>query len=106
MRDLLARTTAVALLVLVASLAGLFAWRQNSAPGRAQAPEGPGAVPLQPAVDAELAARGRDVYVELSCDRCHAVAGEGNPRHPLDGVGARRSRAAIREWITASGSAR
>ena len=34
------------------------------------------------------------------CARCHSIAGRGNPRSPLDGVGARLSAVEIRRWIT------
>ena len=34
---------------------------------------------------------GRQVYRQQTCARCHSIAGEGNPRNPLDNVGARRS---------------
>lgn len=44
---------------------------------------------------------GRAVYEANSCARCHQLAGEGSPRSPLDGVGARLSRDELRQWITA-----
>lgn len=34
---------------------------------------------------------------------CHSVAGTGNPRYPLDGVGARRKLEEIRNWIVGTG---
>lgn len=45
--------------------------------------------------------RGRNVYEASGCSLCHEVAGRGNPRNPLDGVGARRDRAGLRAWIVA-----
>jgi mono/diheme cytochrome c family protein len=45
---------------------------------------------------------GRVVYAEQSCARCHSIGGRGNPRSPLDGVGARLSEEEIRRWITPS----
>jgi mono/diheme cytochrome c family protein len=33
------------------------------------------------------------------CSLCHSVAGKGNPKGPLDGVGQRRSRDEIKAWI-------
>jgi mono/diheme cytochrome c family protein len=44
-------------------------------------------------------ARGREVYMDRKCSLCHSVAGKGNPKGPLDGVGSRLSAADIREWI-------
>lgn len=106
MRDTLARGAAVALIGLVTLLAGLFARRQNP-PERGAAVEPPAAaVPPAGALDAELVARGGDLYEALSCSRCHRVDGQGNPRSPLDGVGARRPASELRDWLTGGGSAR
>ena len=35
---------------------------------------------------------------QQACARCHSIAGKGNPRRPLDGVGARRNAAELRDW--------
>ena len=48
-----------------------------------------------------LIAAGREVFEAQRCSRCHSIAGEGNPRYPLDGVGERRSAESIRQWILA-----
>lgn len=45
--------------------------------------------------------RGARVYGELRCRACHAIGGEGNKRHPLDGVGARLDARALRTWVVA-----
>jgi len=108
-RDFLARTAAVALLALITSLAAFFAHRQNAIPEAATAPSPADSTTLAGAdsetpvpVDSALATRGRTVYEALGCGRCHAVEGAGNPRSPIDGVGARRTPAEIRAWVTAS----
>jgi mono/diheme cytochrome c family protein len=44
-------------------------------------------------------ARGETVYAEQKCSVCHSIAGKGNPRGSLDGVGARLSAEDIRQWI-------
>jgi mono/diheme cytochrome c family protein len=44
-------------------------------------------------------ARGEAVYAEQKCSVCHSVAGKGNPRGSLDGVGAKLSADDIRQWI-------
>lgn len=49
--------------------------------------------------------RGRAVYAQQNCSTCHSIAGEGNPRHPLDGVGARWEAAELRAWIVGTGVA-
>jgi mono/diheme cytochrome c family protein len=76
---LLAIATGVAVLALAATFAAL----------RAR----PAAAPVGTAVD------GLATYERLGCPACHALAGRGNPRLPLDGVGGRLSRDAIRTWI-------
>jgi mono/diheme cytochrome c family protein len=57
--------------------------------------------PLEEPEVAPRVAEGRAVYAAQNCARCHAIAGRGNPRFPLDGVGARRDRDGLRAWITA-----
>jgi mono/diheme cytochrome c family protein len=66
--------------VLVAVLAGPML---IASPGAAQTP----------------AERGLLVYGAQKCSMCHAVAGKGNAKGPLDGVGMKYSAADLREWI-------
>lgn len=42
---------------------------------------------------------GRQMYQQLTCMRCHSIAGRGNPRYPLDGVGAKHNAESLRNWI-------
>jgi hypothetical protein len=51
------------------------------------------ATPASPAIDAW------PLFDQHGCQRCHSVAGVGNPRYPLDGVGARHEDEAMRHWI-------
>jgi len=44
--------------------------------------------------------KGKDVYTAQKCSVCHAIAGTGNKKGALDGVGAKLSAAEIRSWIT------
>lgn len=47
------------------------------------------------------AADGQKVFTEKKCTVCHLVGGVGNKKGPvLDGVGAKLTKADIREWIT------
>ena len=46
-------------------------------------------------------ARGEDVYRRLGCPACHSIAGVGNRRDPLDGVGGRLSTDDLKKWIVA-----
>jgi len=44
-------------------------------------------------------ARGAAVYAEQKCSLCHSIAGKGNARGSLDGVGKKLSADDIRQWI-------
>jgi mono/diheme cytochrome c family protein len=113
MRERLAKALAALLTGFVVLLAAFFAHRRNEAgppsplPPPEPQPEAvqPEAVQPLPVEDA-LVARGLAVYEEQACGRCHSVDGRGNPRSPLDGVGARLTRDALRDAVTASGSTR
>lgn len=59
----------------------------------------PLALQRTPADSSALLARGKRVYAEQRCRLCHSIAGVGNTRSPLDGVGSRLSAAQIRAWI-------
>jgi mono/diheme cytochrome c family protein len=92
MRPRLAALLAVATGLAIVVLSALFAWVQNRPP--APRPEAP--------VAAEApAAPGRRVYDEQRCQACHSIAGVGNVRHPLDGVGSRLTRDEVTRWIVA-----
>src|SRR3954452_2856150 len=43
--------------------------------------------------------RGEKVYVAQKCSLCHSIAGKGNAKGALDGVGSKLSAADIKEWI-------
>ena len=53
-------------------------------------------------IDAQLIEQGRKLYQEQSCAMCHSLAGEGNPRSPLDDIATRRTVEELRDWITGS----
>jgi len=48
---------------------------------------------------AQDAAKGEEVYTAQKCSTCHSIAGKGNKKGPLDGVGAKMSAADIHQWI-------
>jgi mono/diheme cytochrome c family protein len=52
------------------------------------------------AQDAKAAARGAALYAEQKCSVCHAVAGKGNAKHPLDTVGKTSTAEMIKLWLT------
>lgn len=61
--------------------------------------------PAPAGVDAARLALGRSAYERLKCATCHSIAGRGNPTNPLDRVGARLDRQALREFTTGTGAA-
>jgi mono/diheme cytochrome c family protein len=44
--------------------------------------------------------QGVALFTSQKCSMCHAVAGKGNAKGALDGVGAKLSEADIRAWLT------
>jgi mono/diheme cytochrome c family protein len=42
---------------------------------------------------------GKKVYTAQKCQVCHSIAGVGNKKSPLDGVGKKLSAEDIRKWI-------
>ena len=51
---------------------------------------------------AQDAAKGQKVFADQKCSICHSVAGVGNKKGPLDGIGAKLSADDIRKWITSA----
>jgi mono/diheme cytochrome c family protein len=45
-------------------------------------------------------AAGEKLFAAQKCSICHAVAGKGNVKHPLDGAGARLTPDVVRLWLT------
>ncbi len=43
--------------------------------------------------------KGQELFTSQKCTMCHSVAGVGNKKFPLDGVGAKLSAADLKEWI-------
>ena len=81
-----ARLLAFATALLVVVLAAVFAWLRNLTPAPTAAndlAEGP-------------VQRGRSIFLQ-ACAGCHSAEGRGNPALPLDGVGGRLDRSALKE---------
>ena len=53
-----------------------------------------------PVTAQDLKAKGEKVYADQKCSLCHSIAGKGNAKGALDGVGSKLSEADIRAWIT------
>jgi mono/diheme cytochrome c family protein len=88
MRERIARAVATLFVTVLLALSVVFA--------RAQDPEGASAQLPHP--DSPDTARGRLVYEERGCARCHSVLGVGSTQNPLDGVGSRRAPAELLAW--------
>jgi mono/diheme cytochrome c family protein len=43
--------------------------------------------------------KGMQVYTAQKCSMCHSIAGKGNAKGSLDGVGSKWSLADIKQWI-------
>ena len=104
MREKWARRIALLTGLLVLLLAVTFAFTQNSAKrpsiteNREQVLSTNQTEPLY--LDPKRIEAGLQIYSKLTCARCHSIAGKGNPRNPLDDVGARHNAQALRDWIT------
>lgn len=104
LRESRARWLATATAALVVLLAAVFAGLRNrgdTAPARQAATDGTRVAPSAPFDRAAALA----AFERLHCTACHAFAGRGSGM-PLDGVGSRRSAAAIRDFALGQGSAR
>ena len=123
MREQIARGIVFLTLVMILGLSALFAARHNREAAKPDSKPAmdPVAAATAPAVSAPVAppavvepsalatkpdvARGRKVFTEQRCTACHSVAGEGNPRSPLDGVGAHLTPDELKMWILGTGDA-
>jgi mono/diheme cytochrome c family protein len=105
-----AKWLALATAVAVVMLSALFATLRNLPAHDAPAPAAERALaapaPTASTIDESRRAAGRAAFERLNCGMCHAIAGRGNPASALDGVGARRDRAAMRDWTLGTGTAR
>ena len=45
------------------------------------------------------ATAGKAIYTAQKCQMCHSIAGVGNKKSPLDGVGAKLKAEEIKKWI-------
>lgn len=99
LRETRARWLAFGTAVAITLAAAAFAWLRNLPH---DAPAGTTAAQADPA---EALHAGR-AFERLRCGMCHAIDGRGNPASPLDGIGARLDRSAIRDWSIGAGAAR
>ena len=108
MREKWARLIVLLTGLLVLLLAATFAVMQNpieSADTTENTEQTPAPEHLKSIVlDPKHIEAGRQIYKQQTCARCHSIAEEGNPRNPLDGVGAKRSAKELRDWIIGADS--
>jgi mono/diheme cytochrome c family protein len=45
------------------------------------------------------AAKGEQLYTSQKCSMCHSIAGKGNKKYPLDGIGGKLNAADLHEWL-------
>lgn len=106
-RETTAAVMALGTGMLILSAVALFALLNQPAPtaARPTTPSQPRAAPgLEESLDVAadpVVARGEAVYREQRCFACHAIAGQGSPRAPLDGVGSRLTPEELRLWVVA-----
>lgn len=43
--------------------------------------------------------KGKQVFAAQKCSLCHSIAGKGNAKGSLDGVGSKLSAAEIKQWL-------
>lgn len=104
MREKWARRIVFLTALIVLLLAFVFARIQN--PGQVtdtvnNKKQVPSSELRQPIVlDLKRIEAGRQIYGQQSCALCHSIAGQGNPRNPLDGVGAKHTANELRNFIT------
>ena len=48
---------------------------------------------------AQDTAKGAKVYADQKCSLCHSIAGKGNAKGSLDGIGSKLSTQEIHDWI-------
>ena len=48
---------------------------------------------------AQDTAKGAKVYADQKCSLCHSIAGKGNPKGSLDGIGSKLKAEEIHQWI-------
>lgn len=53
-----------------------------------------------PASAQDAKAKGEKLFADNKCSLCHSVAGKGNAKHPLDGMGAKLKAEDVKLWLT------
>ena len=106
MREKWARRIVLLTALIVLLLAFVFARIQNpdQITDRTKSGEQFSSFDRKPSVvlNSKAIERGRQIYEQQGCGFCHSIAGQGNPRNPLDGVGNKRNASELRNFIIGS----
>jgi mono/diheme cytochrome c family protein len=43
--------------------------------------------------------KGMQVYTAQKCSKCHSIAGKGNAKGKMDGIGAKMTPAELKQWV-------
>jgi hypothetical protein len=106
MREALAWMVCLMALCMVTLLSYIFAVQHNRPSGvRPELPAQTGLATEQRTNPAKTKDAGMQSFELHKCQACHSIAGIGNPRYPLDGVGSQLSPQELRDWITGTGVA-
>lgn len=57
-------------------------------------------VPAAALADDPKSERGQELFTAQKCTLCHSIAGKGNAKGALDGVGSKLAPAEIKQWLT------
>ena len=110
MRERIAMLVATAGVCFAILVSATFAWKHNrggSGARPALVSEASGTARMvteTPQPERKPAPPGRLIFESQHCGTCHSIHGVGNPRYPLDGVGARLERSELREAIEGAGA--
>ena len=85
--------------LMVLLLAVVFALIQNPTKPTDVTVSLPNDVPDVIVVEPESLDKGRQIYTQQACSFCHSIAGQGNPRYPLDSIATKYNTAEIRNRI-------
>ena len=110
MREKNAIVVAVLTVCFAIGVSTFFAWKHNVSvvegpPTLSGSGKSDASAQSEPASTNEPVLPGAAIYDAKHCGTCHSIKGVGNPRYPLDGVGARLNRAELGDAIVGTGSA-
>ena len=104
MRELISKYIVLLTSVLIIALSVLFALSQNQDETKIKK-DIPQSAPIKTvALDPKIIEKGKELFLDQGCARCHSIEGKGNRRNPLDGIGDRLEEKTVEEWIIGADS--